>query len=253
MEMPNRLVQRLRYLDDIDASREGAMDRDDRLRHRHGILPDPDYREGDTALLVIDVQYGDAHPDYGVLRRMRDRGDEDLVAYYAGRLDSIVIPNIRRLLDACRARGIEVIHTGIQSLTQDGRDRSLEHKRLNIHHPPGSIEARFREEVAPAADEIVLTKTCGGVFNGTNIEYVLRNLGIANLIVVGVVTSGCVEVAVRDAADRGFTVTLIEDACATWSAEMERAALRAMREIYAKVLTTDEVLALLPGRVAIAR
>jgi len=88
----------------------------------------------------------------------------------------------------------------------------------------------------------VLTKTCGGVFNGTNIEYVLRNLGITNLIVVGVITSGCVEVAVRDAADRGFAVTVIEDACSSWSEEMERAAIRAMSEIYAKVLTTENVL-----------
>jgi nicotinamidase-related amidase len=216
-----------------------------RLRHRHGVLPDPEFRVGDTALLVIDLQYGDAHLDHGLLRRMRDRGDEEIAAYYVDRLETLVIPNVRRLQDACRATGIEVIHTKIESLTADGRDRSLEHKRLNIHHPPGSIDAQFREEVAPVGDEIVLTKTCGGVFNGTNIEYVLRNLGIANLIVAGVITSGCVEVAVRDAADRGFSVTLAEDACASWSEEMEQAAIRAMSEIYAKVLSTDETIRLL--------
>jgi nicotinamidase-related amidase len=209
-------------------------------------LPEPEFRLGDTALLVIDLQYGDAHPDHGLLRRMRDRGDADIAAYYVDRLESLVIPNVRRLQDACRAAGIEVIHTKIESLTADGRDRSLEHKRLNIHHPPGSVDAKFREEVAPLGDEIVLTKTCGGVFNGTNIEYVLRNLGIANLIVAGVITSGCVEVAVRDAADRGFSVTLAEDACASWSEEMEQAAIRAMSEIYAKALSTDEIIRLLP-------
>ncbi len=218
-----------------------------RLRHRHGVLPDPEFRVGDTALLVIDLQYGDAHPDHGLLRRMRDRGDEEIAAYYVDRLETLVIPNVRRLQDACRAAGIEVIHTRIESLTADGRDRSLEHKRLNIHHPPGSLDAQFREEVAPVGDEIVLTKTCGGVFNGTNIEYVLRNLGISELIVAGVITSGCVEVAVRDAADRGFSVTLAEDACASWSVEMEQAAIRAMSEIYAKVLSTDEIVRRLPA------
>jgi nicotinamidase-related amidase len=224
-----------------------------RLRHRHGILPDPEFRVGDTALLVIDLQYGDAHPDHGLLRRMRDRGDEEIAAYYVDRLETLVIPNVRRLQDACRAAGIEVIHTKIESLTADGRDRSLEHKRLNIHHPPGSLDAQFREEVAPVGDEIVLTKTCGGVFNGTNIEYVLRNLGITELIVAGVITSGCVEVAVRDAADRGFSVTLAEDACASWSEEMEQAAIRAMSEIYAKVLSTDEILRRLPASPTAAR
>ena len=43
--------------------------------------------------------------------------------------------------------GIEVIHTKIESLTADGRDRSLEHKRLNIHHPPGSLDAPLVEGV----------------------------------------------------------------------------------------------------------
>ena len=226
------------------------MDRTRRLQHRHGVLPYPELQVGDTALIVIDLQYGDAHPDYGLLQRMRERGDEEIAAYYVDRLETLVIPNVRRLQDACREAGIEVIHTKIESLTDDGRDRSLEHKRLNIHHPPGSIDARFREEVAPQGDEIVLTKTCGGVFNGTNIEYVLRNLGIANLIIAGVITSGCVEVAVRDAADRGFAVTLPEDACASWSEEMEYAAIRAMSEIYAKVLSTDEIVSLVRTKVA---
>lgn len=213
------------------------------LRRRHQRLPEPDLRRDNSALLVIDLQYGDAHRDYGLLKRMRERGDGPAADYYAHRLEELVIPNTRRLQDACREIGLEVIHTRIESLTRDGRDRSLEHKHLGIHHPPGSKEAEILAEVAPRGDEIVITKTCGGVFNGTNIEYVLRNLDIRNLIVGGVVTSGCVEVAVRDAADRGFEVILVEDATATWSPEMHQAAMRAMDEIYAKVKPTADVLA----------
>jgi nicotinamidase-related amidase len=219
------------------------MDVDGRLRRRHTRLPEPTLRRRDTALLAIDLQYGDAHREYGLLQRMRDRGDGAAVEYYAGRLEESVVPNVRRLQETCRQAGVEVIHTKIESLTRDGRDRSLEHKHLGIHHPPGSKDAQILDEVAPQGDEIVITKTCGGAFNGTNIEYVLRNLGIQHLIVVGVVTSGCVEVAVRDAADRGFQVLLIEDATATWSAEMQHAAMRAMDEIYAKVVPTSEMLA----------
>lgn len=217
------------------------MEYERELLRRHATLPEPELRREDTALLVIDLQYGDAHRDYGLLKRMRDRGDGAAIEYYARRLEELVIPNVRRLQDAFRVAGLEVIHTRIQSLTRDGRDRSLEHKSLGIHHPPGSKEAEILPEVAPQGDEIVISKTCGGVFNGTSIEYVLRNLGIKNLVIVGVVTSGCVELAVRDAADRGFAVILVEDATATWTPEMQEAALRAMREIYAKVKTTDEV------------
>ena len=218
------------------------MDLDPRLRRRHARLPEPTLHRRDTALLAIDLQYGDAHRDHGLLRRMRDRGDGPAIEYYVERLESLVVPNVRRLMDACRQVGVEVIHTKIESLTRDGRDRSLEHRSLGIHHPPGSKDAQILDEVAPQGDEIVITKTCGGAFNGTNIEYVLRNLGIQNLIVVGVVTSGCVEVAVRDASDRSFQVLLVEDATATWSEEMQQAAMRAMDEIYAKVVTTSEML-----------
>jgi nicotinamidase-related amidase len=228
------------------------MDLDGRLRRRHARLPDPTLRRRDTALLAIDLQYGDAHRDYGLLQRMRERGDGAAIEYYAGRLEESVIPNVRRLQEACRQAGIEVIHTKIESLTRDGRDRSLEHKHLGIHHPPGSKDAQILGQVAPQGDEIVITKTCGGAFNGSNIEYVLRNLGIQNLIIVGVVTSGCVEVAVRDAADRGFQVLLIEEATATWSDEMQRAAMRAMDEIYAKVQSTSEMLARLEALSAAA-
>lgn len=212
------------------------------IARRYTRLPEPDLGERQhVALLVIDMQYGDAHRDFGTLRRLAERGDAPAIEYYAGRVESLVIPNIRRLQDACRAAGIEVIHTRIESLTRDGRDRSLQHKSLGIHHPPGSKEAQILEELAPQGDEIVLSKTCGGVFNGTNLEYVLRNLDIRTLVIAGVVTSGCVELAVRDASDRGFAVVVVEDATATWSPEMQDAAMRAMREIYAKVQSTEEV------------
>jgi nicotinamidase-related amidase len=173
---------------------------------------------------------------------MIERGDGAAIEYYASRLETLVVPNIRRLLASFRGAGMEVIHTHIQSLTPDGRDRSLQHKSLGIHHPPGSKEAQILEDVAPREDEIVLSKTCGGVFNGTSLDYVLRNLGISTLVIAGVVTSGCVELAVRDASDRGFAVVVVDDATATWSPQMQTAAERAMREIYAKVKSTDEVI-----------
>lgn len=215
----------------------------ERLTNRYPNLPEPPYQAGDTALMVIDVQYGDAHPDHGVLKAMRDRGDGDLTTYYVQRLKEHVIPNISMLQQACRQAGIEVIHVGIQSLTRDGRDRSREHKNASFHFAPGSVEAQFLDEIAPDDDEIVITKTCSGVFNGTNINYVLRNLGIVNLIMCGVFTNGCVETAVRDAADLSYLVTMVDDACASWSDEIHAASIGAMRNIYAKVLNTSEVVA----------
>jgi nicotinamidase-related amidase len=135
-----------------------------------------------------------------------------------------------------------VIHARIQSLTNDGRERSLEHKRLGIHAAPGSKEAEFLPEVAPKGDEIIIPKSASGIFNSTNIEYILRNLGVEQLVVVGVVTSECVETAVRDASDRSFVVYVPEDGVAAINPEIHEAALKAMHHTYAYVMATAELL-----------
>ena len=195
------------------------------------------------ALLVIDMQYLDAAPDVGGFseaeRARLPRGAE---AYYFGALRNRVIPNIVRLQKAFREGGLEVIHTRIQSLTLDGRDRSAAHKRLGLHAPPGSREAEFLPEVAPLPNEIVLNKTASGVFSSTNIEYVLRNLGVRGLFVTGVYTNECVSSAVRAASDLGFHVTLVQDACATVTAELDASSVRVLRDRYARILRTDSVL-----------
>ncbi len=146
-----------------------------------------------TALLVIDVQYLDAKQGFGLFSDAETSGlPPESLRYYFDRLDSLVLPNIIRLQEGFRASGLEVIHTRIQSLTQDGRDRGSGHKRLGLHAAPGSIEAKFLEEVAPVGDEIIINKTASGVFNSTNLAYVLRNMSITGLVVCGVYSNECV-------------------------------------------------------------
>ena len=143
----------------------------------------------------------------------------------------------------------------IASMTTDGRDRGPSHKKLGHAAAPASPDAEILPELAPAGDELVFNKTAGSVFCATNIEYVLRNLGITTLVVTGIVTTGCVHTAVTDAADRGFHVILVEDGCGALVPEMHWASIRILRDVYAKILTTSEVLDrvhALDGRVAVA-
>jgi nicotinamidase-related amidase len=197
-----------------------------------------------VALLCIDLQYLDAARGHGVFADAAASGVPlEAQEYYFHQLESTVLPNVRRLQDAFRARGLEVIHSRIQSLTRDGRDRSPGHKRLNLHAPPGSKEAEFLEPVAPLGDEIVLNKTASGVFNSTNLQYLLRNLDITSLFMVGVYSNECVSTAVRDACDLGFYVTLIEDGCTTVTPELQAATIATLRDRYARVMTTDEAVA----------
>ncbi|TVP82538.1 isochorismatase family cysteine hydrolase [Thioalkalivibrio sp.] len=194
-----------------------------------------------VALLCIDLQYLDAARGHGVFADAAASGVPlKAQEYYFQYLEKVVLPNVRRLQDAFRAQGLEVIHSRIQSLTRDGRDRSPGHKRLNLHAPPGSKEAEFVESVAPVGDEIVLNKTASGVFNSTNLQYILRNLDITSLFIVGVYSNECVSTAVRDACDLGFYVTLIEDGCTTVTPELQEATITTIKDRYARVMTTEE-------------
>ncbi len=225
-------------------------DNKDPLRqfYKDGIMENParwDYLiHKDTALLCIDLQYLDAARGCGVFKEADSSGvppkDQE---YYFNSLEERVLPNVRRLQQAFRQCHLEVIHTRIQSLTRNGRDRSKGHKRLNLHAAPGSKEAEFLEPIAPEGDEIVLNKTASGVFTSTNLHYVLQNIGINGLYVVGVYTNECVETTIRHASDLGYLVTMVEDACTTVTPELHQAAIKTLRNRYAKVITTEEAIA----------
>ena len=197
-----------------------------------------------TALLSIDMQYLDAARGYGVFADAVSSGlPPESQDYYFDRLANLVFPNVSQLQEAFRTNRLEIIHTRIQSMTQDGRDRGPGHKRLGLHAAPGSKEAEFIPEVAPKGDEIIVNKTASGVFNSTNLEYILRNMSITGLYVVGVYSNECVSTAIRDACDLGFHVTLISDAVATVTPELENATITTMKDRYARVMTTEEAIA----------
>lgn len=196
-----------------------------------------------SALVIVDMQYGDAHRDYGLLKDKREAGQTDVVEAYASRLDNVVIPNIQRLQAAFRDNGGEVIFIRIQSLTMDGRDRGSGHTNKGIHFPPGSKEGEILEEIAPLDDELVLSKTCGDAFEGTNLHYLLRNMHRDHVVIVGVVTGSCVRATAFGALQQGYTVTVVDDATATWNDEMQREAIQSMTDRGATIVDTDVMLA----------
>jgi len=186
---------------------------------------------GRTGLLVIDAQNQVWNGD--VAKR---------VPYFDAQVRDVVVPNLQRLIDAFRGAGAEVLYTVMENLTRDGRDRSLDYKLSGISVAPGSWDARVLDAVAPGDDDIVLSKTSSGVFNSTNLDYLLRNIGIETLVVTGFLTDQCVDHTVRDAADRGFNPICIADACATHTQACHDAALSLFGG-YCRTLTTAELLA----------
>jgi ureidoacrylate peracid hydrolase len=199
-----------------------------------------------AALLLIDVQNYSAHPDGGSLARLGET-EKNAWKSFINLLETTTLPNQARLLKACRAAKIEVIYTVIENLTRDGRDRSLDYKISGINVPRGSWDAQVRDIVAPHDDEIVLRKNSSSAFISTNIDYLLRNLGVRSLIIVGLLTDQCIDSAVRDACDLGYLVTLVTDACAAHSSERHTSSLANNRG-YCRQITTDELLAEIEGR-----
>ncbi len=186
-----------------------------------------------TAILVVDAQ----------MTEFNDEARAEKPDYVAA-IETRAIPAIQKLMAAARPLGVEVVYTVIESLTQNGRDRSLDHKMSGIHVPKGSPLAKMIPGIEPHEDDIVLPKTSSGVFNSTNATYVLRNLGVENVIVVGFLTDQCVDMAVRDGADLGFYMVCMSDGCATYTHERHETALKAFGG-YCRVQTADEIVSTL--------
>src|SRR6266852_6324112 len=192
-----------------------------------------------AVLLLIDVQNYSAHPAGGSFAGL-DEAENNARRNFVHLLETTTLPNQARLLKACRGAGIEVIYTVIENLTRDGRDRSLDYKISSINVPKGSWDAQVPDIVAPLDDEIVIPKTSSSPFISTNIDYVLRNLGVRSLILAGILTDQCIDSSARDACDLGYLVTIATDSCAALSRERHEWALRNNRG-YARQRTTAEL------------
>jgi len=179
----------------------------------------------DTALVVIDVQNfyfeGGRLPLVGSVEAAR---------------------KARVLLDLFRAKGWPVIHV-----------RHVPTEKLGADGQPADPQYAFRPEVAPRPGEKIVTKHQVNSFRDTDLLPFLRALGVKKLVLAGMQTHMCLEAATRAAADFGFEVTVVHDACATRALsfggrevpaeQVHAAVLAALSGAYAKVVGLDEFVA----------
>jgi nicotinamidase-related amidase len=179
-----------------------------------------------TALLVIDMQ-----------RDFLERGGfGEMLGNDVTRLQRAVAPT-RRVLDAFRAAGRTVIHTR-EGHRPDLTDcppskRARGHLSVGIGDagPMGRILVRGErghdivDELRPRSGEPVIDKPGKGAFYATDLEAVLRGLGIESLVVTGVTTEVCVQTTMREANDRGYECLVLEDCVASYFPEFHDAAL----------------------------
>ena len=199
-----------------------------------------------SALIYIDVQNFSARRDGGEFKDIPPEAFEVKYGAFFEQFEAETLPNMQRLRDAARGAGVEVMYTTIESLTMDGRDRSLDYKITGFNVPKGSWDGKPLDALAPGEAEIWLPKSSSSVFVSTNIDYILRCLGVRQVVIAGLVTDQCVESAIRDACDLGYLVTQVTDACLTYTPERQASSIQAIRG-YCRQVTTDALIAELTG------
>lgn len=209
---------------------------------------DPDLTPATTALLIIDVQ------NTYLVRPARaglcsdEQARFDAWTSFHDRMHTTVIPRTNALLRKFRAAGVQCLFARIACHTKDGRDRSLSQKLPgwnNLLLPKDDWPSQIVPELAPAGDEIVVTKTTDSALTGTNLRLILTNLGIKTVICCGIFTDQCVASTVRSLADESFAVVVLEDCCAAGSDDLHRKELEIINMIYCNVMSSEELLKLM--------
>ena len=177
----------------------------------------------DTALIIIDIQ-NDYFPGGAMELEGADAAGE----------------NAGKVLKKFRDEKLPVVHV-----------RHLSVRPGSTFFIPGTKGADIHQSVLPSAGETVVEKNFPNSFRNTGLQKVLEEKQIKNLVVAGMMTHMCVDATVRHAADLGYKVTLLGDACATRAQayagekvpakQVHAAFLAALNGFYAKVVPTHEL------------
>jgi nicotinamidase-related amidase len=183
-----------------------------------------------TALVIIDMQRDFIEPG-GFGETLGN--DVSLV--------SSIVPDVKRLLEACRDAGLAIIHTmechkpDLSDLPKAKRSRGNPTLRIGDEGPMGRILIAGEPGTAiipglsPAPGETLIEKPGKGAFYATTLEETLAAKGIERLIFAGVTTEVCVQTTMREANDRGYECLLVEEATASYFPEFKQSTLAMIR------------------------
>lgn len=194
------------------------------------------------ALIVIDLQYLTASRHYGAFKKVADCGLGEGGEYAISRLENTVVPNVAKLADAMRAKGHPVIFARCGSLTGDGSDQTRRHREQGLICSLDQKEAQILKELRVQAGDLVITKSGSGCFTSTNLDHMLRNMGIKDIILTGIWTNSCVETTSRNAGDLDYRTVIVEDCCASMTKDLHDHALSYLDKNWADVRSTQEVI-----------
>lgn len=151
-----------------------------------------------------------------------------------------------RVVAAARAGGVPVVHTRV-TYAADGLDGGVFVRKVGALRLlfGGGPMSELMPDVAPAEDELVVTKQYASAFFGTSLASTLRAQGVDTVVVVGVSTSGCVRATAVDALQHGFIPLVVRGAVGDRTAETHEANLYDLQAKYAEVVDEKTAVAYL--------
>ena len=206
-----------------------------------------------SALILVDVQNDFCHPEGGLGQRGVNMGPIQEM-----------LPRLMRLMEGARGGGAHVIslwtshwpertwpaYHRMERFKFGSADPGSEYTPLVAE---GTWGADICEGFEPQPGEILIKKNRYGGFTGTNLDLVLRSLGVKTLILTGVATNVCVESTAREGFMLDYNVVLVEDACGATSREEHEATLLTFRNYFGRVATVEEVVTAWAERGAAAK
>jgi nicotinamidase-related amidase len=159
------------------------------------------------------------------------------------------VPKMQSVLAEFRKRSLPVFHI-LRVHRADGSDVEIIRQELfrkQSFAVAGTHGAAVIDELAPQEGEYVLTKTRMSAFIGTELDLMLRTLGVTTLVVCGIQTPNCIRTTVFDGIAYNYPVVLVGDATGAASGEVHLANIRDMQNIGVKIVMSGDVAGLLEG------
>jgi nicotinamidase-related amidase len=188
-------------------------------------------KPSETALIVVDLQEDFVHPSRPMCVPEAYRQ----------------IPRVKALIQGCRDLKVPVIFTE-HTIAQDCAGSYYEYwdQIADGAVKEGAPGTRVYHELAPQPqDRIINVKHTYDSFAGTDLDYILRDLGVKTVIISGTLTNFCCEATARGAFALHYNVVFGSDVCATQNAFQHEATIRTMRYGFARVLDHQTMLKLM--------
>lgn len=153
-----------------------------------------------------------------------------------------------RIVEEARKKGVLIVYTKVEYHPSGINGGRFYEKALPLRHlVVGSPMGAWAQGVAPADDELVVSKQYPSAFFGTSLASTLTAQGVDSVILTGLTTSGCIRASCVDACSHGFIPIVVSDACGDRHQAPHDANLFDMNAKYADVVAEAEVVAYLQG------